>query len=181
MYEYIDRRYALALYRVGEEQGKVESYLSQLRELVELIYSNEDMMRLIKHPEISTSKKKQTFEKMFKGKVDEEILSFLLILIDKDRILYLKEKLNEMEKIHLEHNNTLLAVVKTVVPLVEDERLRLLEGLEKKYKKKVILKEEIDADIIGGVYVRIGDDVIDGTVKTKLENLKEVMLKAEQR
>lgn len=177
MYEYLDRRYALALYKVGLEQGRVESYLAQLRELVELIYGNEDMMKLLKHPEISKSKKKDTIRKCFKGKVDDEILSFLLILLDKDRILYLREKLNEMEKIHLEYNNTLLAIVKTVIPLDEIQRNKLLKVLEEKYNKKVILKEEIDPSIIGGVYVRIGDDVIDGTIKSKIEKMKEVMLK----
>jgi F-type H+-transporting ATPase subunit delta len=177
MYEYLDRRYALALYRVAVEKDKVESYLAQLRELVELIYGNEDMMKLLRHPEISTLKKKQTFEKMFKGNIDDEVLSFLLILLEKDRILYLREKLEEMEKIHLEHNNTLLALIKTAIPLEVMQRKRLLEVLENKYGKKVIIKEEIDSTIIGGVYVRIGDDVIDGTIKTKLEKLKEVMLK----
>ncbi|MDP4088322.1 MAG: F0F1 ATP synthase subunit delta [Bacillota bacterium] len=178
MYEYLDRRYALALYRVAEEKGKVEEIMGQLREVVELIYGNEDMMKLLKHPEISKTKKKDTIERIFKGKVDEGILTFLLILIDKDRILYLREKLGEMEKIHLEKNNTLLAVIKTVVPLIEEERRNLLEKLEKRYNKKVLLKEELDSSLIGGVYVRVGDDVIDGTVKLRLEKMKELMLKA---
>lgn len=179
MYEYLDRRYALALYKVGEENGKVEILLEQLREVVELIYNNEEMMMLLKHPEISLSKKKDTFEKIFKGKVEEEIYAFLLILLDKDRILYLKEKLNEMEKIHLERNNTVLAVVKTVIPLTAQEKNNLSQKLEIKYNKKIVVREEIDPSIIGGVFVRVGDDVIDGSIKHKLEKMKEVMLKAE--
>lgn len=179
MYEYLDRRYALALYKVAEEKDKVEEYLRDLRQIVDLIENNEELLQIIKHPQITTTRKKQTFIKIFKGKVDEELLSFLLILIEKDRILYLKEKLNEMEKIHLERNNTLLAHIKTVIPLTEEEKNILIDKLCKKYDKKIILKEEIDKSIIGGVYVRVGNDVIDGTIKSKLDEMRDLILKVE--
>lgn len=179
MYEYLDRRYALALYEVAEEKGKVEIFLDDLREIVEVMNNDEDFLKIIKHPEISISRKKKLFTKIFKDKVDDDLLSFLLILIEKDRILFLKEKLIEMEKIHLDRNNTLLANVKTVIPLDELQKKQLIDGLEKKYDKKVILKEEIDKSVIGGVYVRVGDDVIDGTIKSKINEMKKLMLKRE--
>ncbi|OPJ63426.1 F0F1 ATP synthase subunit delta [Clostridium oryzae] len=181
MYEYLDRRYALALYKIAEEKNKVDDYLQQLRVIVDAIYSNEDMIKFLRHPEISISKKKEAFASIFKGKIEDDILQFLYILIDKDRILYLKEKLNEMEKIHLEKNNTLLALVKTAIPMSDNEISKLVEQLEKKYNKKVIVKTEIDESVIGGVYVRVGDDVIDGTIRSKLEDMRQLMLKAGQR
>ena len=98
MYEYLDRRYALALYEVAEQKGKVDEYLGDLREICKLIEDNKDFFEVIKHPQIGTKQKKKTFINIFKGKIDEELLSFLLILIEKDRILFLKEKLKEMEK-----------------------------------------------------------------------------------
>lgn len=179
MYEYLDRRYALAIYKVGEEKGKVEEYLQDLREICDLISTNQEFYEVIKHPQISTSKKKKTFISIFKGNIDEELLSFLLILIEKDRILYLREKLDQMEKIHLERKNTLLAQVKSVVPLSEEQSKALTGKLEKKYDKKIILEYEIDKSIIGGLYVRVGNDVIDGSVKSKLDEMKTLMLKRE--
>ncbi|HHD2768585.1 TPA: ATP synthase F1 subunit delta, partial [Clostridium perfringens] len=80
---------------------------------------------------------------------------------------------------HLERNNTLLAEVKSVVQLTEDEVKRLVEKLENKYSKKILLKQEIDKSIIGGLFVRVGDDVIDGTVKSRLDDMKLIMLKRE--
>lgn len=177
MYEYLDRRYALALYEVAEEKGKVEEFLNDLRTVCDLIDNNKEFYEVIKHPQISTKKKKEIFTNIFKGKIDDELLSFLLILIEKDRILFLKEKLKEMEKIHLEKNNTLLAKVKTAVPLLDSELKELKDNLEKKYNKKVIITAEVDKSVLGGVYVRIGNDVIDGTVKSKLDELKDLMLK----
>jgi F-type H+-transporting ATPase subunit delta len=172
MYEYLDRRYALALYEIAEKNGKVEEYIKELKEILELIKTNEELLSVVKHPEITTSQKKRVFKSIFKGKVDDYILGFLLILIEKDRILYLEEKINELEKIHLERNNILVAHVKSVIPLNEDEKSALIEKLKKKYSKNIILKEEIDKGIIGGLYVRVGDDVIDGTIKTKFEEIR---------
>lgn len=179
MYEYLDRRYALALYQVAEGQGKVEEYLQDLREICDLIDSNKDFYEVIKHPQISTKKKKQTFVDIFKGKIDDELLSFLLILIEKNRILYLREKLDQMEKIHLDRNNTLIAKIKSVISLTDEQLSNLKEKLEKKYDKKIILEQEIDKSIIGGLYVRVGNDVIDGTIISKLDEMKALMLKRE--
>ena len=69
--------------------------------------------------------------------------------------------------------------MKTTVPLEENEYNSLVDKLEKKYNKEVILKKEIDPEILGGIYVRIGNDVIDGTVKTRLDDLEKLMLSTE--
>lgn len=179
MYEYLDRRYALALYEVAKEKNKVDEYINDLREICDLIENNKDFYEVVKHPQISTKNKKRTFINIFKGKIDEELLSFLLILIEKDRILYLREKLNQLEKIDLEQKNILSAVVKTAVPLLENEINSLKEKLEKQYNKQIIMTTEIDKSLLGGVYVRVGNDVIDGTIKSKLEEMKDIMLKRE--
>jgi F-type H+-transporting ATPase subunit delta len=177
MYEYLDKRYALALYTVAEEKGKVEEYLGDLRQIVSFMKNDAEFLKVIKHPEISTSRKKHMFINIFKGNIDEELLSFLLILIEKDRILFTEEKLKEMEKIHLERNNTLLVEVKTVIPLQETERENLRKKLYNMYDKKIIFDEKLDKNIIGGVYIRVGDDVIDGTIKNKLQEMKKIMFK----
>ena len=179
MYEFLDKRYALALYQVGEEKNKVEEFLEELSSICNLIDNNEDFYQVIKHPQISTQKKKAVFTHIFKGNIDDDLLSFLLILIEKGRILFIREKLNEMEKIHLERNNTLRATVITAIPMLDSEIEALKIKLEGKYNKTIILTPEIDKSILGGVYVRVGNDVIDDTVKSKLDEMKEIMLKRE--
>lgn len=175
MYEFLDKRYALALYTVAEEKGKVEEYLDDLRGIVLIMQNDHEFLKVIKHPTISTSAKKKMFINIFKGRIDEDLLSFLLILIEKDRILFTQEKLKQMEKIHLERTNTLLVEVKTVIPLLETERENLRSKLYKMYDKKIIFDEKLDKKVIGGVYIRVGDDVIDGTIKGKLEEMKKIM------
>lgn len=177
MYEYLDRRYALALYEVAEEKGKVNEYLEDLREICDIIDNNKDFYEVIKHPQINTRKKKELFINVFKGKIDEELLSFLLILIEKDRILFLREKLNEMEKIDLERKNTVKGTIKTAVPLLDNELKQLKDIFEKKYSKNIIFDTVVDKSVLGGVYVRVGNDVIDDTVLSKISEMKHLMLK----
>ncbi|BCZ44508.1 ATP synthase subunit delta [Clostridium gelidum] len=179
MYEYLDRRYALAIYEVAEEKGKVDEYLKDLREICDLFDNNKDFYEVIKHPKINTIKKKEIFTDLFKGRIDDELLSFMIILIEKNRILYLKEKLNEMEKIDLERKNIIKGVVKTAIPILPDELEKLKLIFEDKYDKTIRFDTEVDKNLLGGVYVKIGNDVIDDTIKSKIEEMKVLMLKKE--
>lgn len=179
MYEYLDRRYALALYEVAEEKGKILEYLEDLQEICNIIYGSEEFYQLIKHPQISTVRKKETFRNVFEGKIDNELLSFLLILIEKDRILYLREKLKQMEEIYLKRINRTYAHVKSVVPLNEEQVEKLTKKLENKFNTQIILDQQIDKSIIGGLYIRVGDHIIDDTIKSKLDEMKSMMLRKE--
>ncbi|MFT8348606.1 F0F1 ATP synthase subunit delta [Clostridium saccharoperbutylacetonicum] len=179
MYEYLDRRYALALYEIAEKNNKVDEYLQDLKEICDLFDSNEDFYQVIKHPKVNTAKKKQLFNDLFKGKIDEELLAFLIVLIEKGRILYLREKLNQMVGIDLERRNTIRGVVKTAVPLLDGELEQLRDIFEKKYDKTILFDTKIDKSLLGGVYVKVGNDIIDGTIKSKIEEMKELMLKKE--
>lgn len=179
MYEYLDRRYALALYKVAEEKNKVDEYLQDLREICDIIDNNKELKAVIEYPQISTKQKKRIFIDIFKGKIDEELLSFLLILIEKGRILYLREKLNQFEQINLEKKNVVIAQVKSVIKMTDEQTSTLKSKLEKMYNKTVIIKHEIDKSIIGGLYVRVGNDVIDGSIKSKLDDMRALMLKRE--
>jgi F-type H+-transporting ATPase subunit delta len=177
MHENLDRRYALAFYQLAEEKGKVLEYLNELTEIIKIIHENEEFLRIIKHPNLSTSKKKQLFESIFKGRIEDIILSFLLIVIEKNRILEVDGILKEIKKIHLNRNKILDAYIETVVPLTNEERDELINKLQKRYNKTIILREQINEAIIGGVFVRVGNDIMDGTIKSRLEEMRKLALK----
>lgn len=180
MYEFLDKRYALALYDVAEKQGKVEEFIQDFEDVVDLLKHNEECATLISHPQISTREKKEIFIKMFKGKIDDELLSFLLILIDKGRIMYAQEKLVEMKKIQLERQNVLIAEVKTVVPMDKEDKDKLIEKLSSMYGKQVRIEEELDKGILGGILIKIGTDIIDGTLKSKLSAIRGHIIQREE-
>lgn len=181
MYEFLDKRYALALYNVAEEKGKVDEFLKDFEDIVNLFENHEECKILIRHPDISTKEKRDIFIKMFQGKIDEHLLSFLLILIDRGRIEFAGEKLAEMKKIHLKRNKILTAEVRTVMPLEENDRENLINKLQNIYRKQILLTEKIDKRLIGGVYLKVGNDVLDGSIKNKLENIREFIRNREAR
>ena len=84
-----------------------------------------------------------------------------------------EEVINVINKIVTDNEDTELADLKLILAEASGRKL------EKKYNKEVILKKEIDPEILGGIYVRIGNDVIDGTVKTRLDDLEKLMLATE--
>lgn len=175
MYEFLDRRYALALYDTCIEKGNVEQVLYEFKTIIEDMMNNEDLMKLIKHPHISKSAKIRIFKEIFGGKITDELLNFLILLVERERILFLKEKYEQFRLIHLERTNTVIAKVKTVVPLDDDQKTALKDKLEKLYEKTVIVEEEIDKSLIGGIVIRVGSDIIDGSIKNKLKEMKNIV------
>ena len=175
MYEFLDRRYALALYEACVEAGNVEIVLQQLKEIVNEIDSNKDFLKIIKNPQISKLNKKRIFKELFESSIEQELLNFLLLTIDKERILYLREKYDQFRQIYLEANNIITAEVRSAIPLSNIERENLKMVLEKKYDKTIMLKQKIDKSLIGGVIIRIGDEIIDGSIKNKLSEIKKII------
>lgn len=173
LYEFLDRRYAFALYKTCSEAGNVDLVLEQLKEIVDEVEVNEGLRKIIKNPQIKNYNKKLIFKEMFEGDIEDELLSFLLLLIDKGRILYLKEKYIQFKQIILKRNNTVIAKARTVIPLDEEQREKLMDTLQKKYNKIIILEEELDRSLIGGILVTIGNEVLDGSIKGRLEEIRE--------
>lgn len=173
MYEFLDRRYALALYEACSEAGNVEVVFQQLKEIVNEIDSNKDFMEIIKNPQISKANKKRIFKELFENTIEPELLNFLLLTIEKERILFLREKYNQFESIYLDARNIIVVDVKSAISLTNDEKINLKNVLEKKYRKTVILREKVDISLIGGMILRVGDEVIDGSVKDKVVSFKK--------
>ncbi|MGL5649641.1 MAG: F0F1 ATP synthase subunit delta [Clostridium sp.] len=177
MYDFLDIRYAKALYDIGKRKNKVEEFLVDLNQICDVFDQNEKLLRLMLHPEIKINKKKEVFTKLFGEKIDEELLTFIYIVIEKGRIGFLREKVNQLEVIYLSEINTIKGVVKTAVELTKEQYEEIVEKLEERYDKTVILKREVDKDLIGGVYINIDHKIIDGSIKRQYEELKENILK----
>lgn len=175
MYEFLDRRYAQALYDVASSKGKVDRYIEDLKSIIKVIEGSPDFQSVIRHPDFSTREKKKVFINLFKGKIDEDLLTYLLILIEKDRILYLKEKLDELIDIDNAERGTIIARVFTVVPLKDHQRAALTEKLSRKYQKKIDMREILDPELLGGIMIRVGDDLIDGSLRSTLDDMKKSM------
>lgn len=176
MKEYLDRRYALALYQLASEQNKVDEIISQFKQVCDLLDENKKLKEIIEHPQISSKEKKDIIKKVFNDNIDKDLLGFLDLLIDKDRIEGLRAKFEQVEEVMLEKSNKIKATVKSCIKLSDEQRKLLIEKLENKYKKTIILEETIDTSIIGGIYLKIGNDVIDGTLAHQYDEMESQIL-----
>jgi F-type H+-transporting ATPase subunit delta len=173
MINIISSRYAEALFQVGEESNSTEKLYDELKAVVDIIKENNEFANILKSPIISKEDKKTLITNIFENKIDKEMINFMKILADKDRLSFLAGIQEAYKALLNNKNNILEGVAITAVPMGESEVNALQAKLSAKYNKTVILKNEVDESILGGVLVRLGNEEIDGTVKNRLDKMKE--------
>ena len=173
MINVIADRYAQALFEVGEETQTTSELYQELSELVKILNENNDFYNFLKSPLISCEDKKTVMQNIFENQLSDSMNNFLKIVIDKDRMSVI-EKIKESYKSLLnDKNNVLEGTAITAVALSEEEIKDLEKNLSKKYNKNVTLTNVVDEAILGGVLVKLGNEEIDGTVRTRLSNIKK--------
>ena len=172
MIDVIANRYAEALFQIGEEENKTDNLYNELKEVSSLMNTNKDLNNVMKSPLVSKKEKIQLIDTLFAGKVDNDLKNFFKILVEKGRITSVEAIEATYKELLNEKNNILEGYVISAVPM-NDEKIKELETeLSKKYNKNVTLENKVDKSVLGGVLVRLGNTEIDGTIKTRLNGLK---------
>jgi F-type H+-transporting ATPase subunit delta len=173
MINIVASRYAEALFQVGEETDSTDKLYGELKAVVDIVKENKDFSNILRSPLVSKEEKKDLITKVFEGKLSQNMINFLKILADKDRLALLADIEKDFKVLLNEKNNILEGIVITAVPMKEEEVKELQTKLSAKYNKTVVLENEVDKSVLGGVLVRIGNEEIDGTVKNRLDKMKE--------
>lgn len=166
----VGRRYAEAIFSVGESNNNLQEIYEALNSLMEMYLKDKEFKNLIDHPLISLEEKKSFLDKIF---VDEsqEVKNILFYLLDKGRVSDIREIVAEYLKIYYAKNQILDVEAIFAMELTEAQKAKLVANLEKSTEKKVNIKVNVDKSIIGGGILKIGDKIIDGTIKTQLSTL----------
>ena len=173
MINIVASRYAEALFQVGEETDSTDKLYGELKAVVHIVKENKDFSNILRSPLVSKEEKKDLITKVFDGKLSQNMINFLKILADKDRLALLADIEKDFKVLLNEKNNILEGIVITAVPMKEEEVKELQTKLSAKYNKTVVLENEVDKSVLGGVLVRLGNEEIDGTVKNRLDKMKE--------
>lgn len=173
MMNVIANRYAEALFQIGEEEKLTDMLYQELSEIVNLIKVNQDLFSILKSPVISKKEKISLIDNIFEDKININIKNFLKILIEQDRISFISDISDSYKELLNEKNNILEGFVISAIPMKKEGIKELEEKLSEKYNKNVTLENKVDKSILGGVLVRLGNEEIDGTVKTRLDKMKE--------
>ncbi len=179
MAKLISKTYGDALFELAVEEGKIDVLLEEIEQLQKILAENEDFGRLMNHPKI-IKEKMEVAKTVFEGRVSEELLGFLTIIISKDRYREIDEILKYFVAKVKEYKGIGIATVTTAVPL-KDSQCKEVEKklLDTTQYKSMEINYGVDASLIGGMVIRIGDRVVDSSIRTKLSELQKELLKVQ--
>lgn len=173
MIDIIANRYAEALFQLSEDENITKEIYNELHNVVETVKNNKDLDNVLKSPLVGKIEKVKLIESLFNNKINNNLKNFLKILVEKGRISSLKSIELTFKQLLNDKNNIIEGTVISAIPLTDKKVKELEEKLSKKYNKNVTLENKVDQSILGGVLVRLGNTQIDGSVKTRLDNIKD--------
>ncbi len=169
----VARRYAMALMSAAGELQSVDAVAADLDLLDRTMAGSRELQLLVASPVVSVAKKEMIFRQLFENRLTPTTTQFLSLMIRKHREPVIAEMIAEFRTLHDERNGIVNVHITSAVDLGSSQQKNLIEQLERMTGKKVRLRLRRDAEIKGGLLVRIGDTVMDSSVKRQLELLRE--------
>jgi F-type H+-transporting ATPase subunit delta len=168
----VAKRYAKALFELAKEKNEVAQAEADLQAVVSSIQDNADLQKFLSHPNIDSSKKTALLDTVFQGKVSDAVLNTVSLLVDRRRESILQEVLTDYVKIANEALGQAKAIVSTPIALTEVESQHIAASFSQLTGKKIQVQQVIDPSLLGGIKVRIGDRLYDGSLSGKLQRLQ---------
>lgn len=172
----IARRYAKALFEIGREKGKAELFLDQISSLHQLCQEHPFLQDTLANRFMDLKARLNIIDDLgAKMGLDEMVVNFLKILIQKGRIRLMPFVFKNYRTLMYSYQNKIEAVISTAKPLEEKIYKELSQALQEITGKTVVTTKELRPEVLGGISVRIGGEVFDGTVKAQLEKMSLAM------
>ncbi len=166
----VAKRYAQALFDVGIERGLLDQFQQDLAVITQILV-HPDVARALENPKVPFSAKRELIRR-FLGDRNPYVLNFVDLLMSKNRTPVIERIRESYQELYNAEKGIAVAEVTTAVPLADEEMNRLIKKLSQITGKQVILEPRVNESILGGLVVRIGDRVIDGSTITKLKALR---------
>lgn len=168
------KRYAQAVFQIAREKNEVEKWRFELRNIVATL-SDPQLRPILEDPKFHLSDKEKLISKCL-PEISRLALNFCYLLVAKERLGILEQIVSEYEHMADGYEGLEHAKVITALPLDEKDQESMSERLATLSGKKIVLETEVDPSIIGGFVARIGDKLIDGSTRSKLEVLKRKLI-----
>jgi F-type H+-transporting ATPase subunit delta len=173
--------YARSLFELAEEAGgraKIEEISDELEQLVELLRGNQSFRNLLASPIIDRTRRRESLRAMFNGRITDLMLRFLMVLNDKGRLSKLESMAAAYDHLVQEAFGRIEVDVITAAPIGPEAQRAVQERVQKALNREPVLHLYTDPRMIGGVKLRIGDQLIDGSVETQLRKMKAGLLRS---
>jgi F-type H+-transporting ATPase subunit delta len=170
------KRHAQAVFQIALEKKEVEKWRSELKTIAATL-GDPQLQAILEDPKIRLGDKENLVNKCL-PEISQLALNFVYLLVARQRLSILDQIVAEYERMADAHMGLERAKVITAIPIDEEGQKKLSERLAAITGKKIVLTTEVDPAIIGGFVARVGDELIDGSTKAKLEALKRRLIQA---
>lgn len=167
------KRYAGALFALALQHDNLDAVESGLHAVKKAFKANPQLMIVLLHPRIAQAKKEEILQRIFGDEVKVDVLHLLLLMAQKDRTSQIPFIAAEFDRLLQLHRKEAVGEVVSAVPLSETQNAQLTEQLLRVTGFKVRLQHKVDPSLLGGLVVRVGDHLIDSSVATQLNLLKD--------
>jgi F-type H+-transporting ATPase subunit delta len=168
--------YAEALFEATRERDQLEEVLSDLREFVAALHDSQELRLFYYGGQVPERQKRRAIDSLTEG-MKTSTTNFLKVLVDNGREEILEEVLGRYEQLVKDHLGRIEVAVTTAVELSQEQLDGLKERLEETLEgKEIVLETNVDPELIGGAVFRFGGRMMDGSVRGRLESLREEML-----
>lgn len=172
MAKLVSKTYGEALFDLALEDGTLTTIIEEVNVVKEAMEKNPDLLKLLSHPKIKKEEKISVIENIFKGRVSDSLVGFLVIVVQKDRYDDLDGIFEYFVAKVREYKNIGVASITSAVELAEEQKKHIEQRLLQTTKySQFELTFHVDKSLIGGLVIRIGDRVVDSSIKTKLQML----------
>jgi F-type H+-transporting ATPase subunit delta len=170
----IAKRYARALYELGQEEGKEKAFLEELQGIVVVIGESEELKSILESPLYDIVLKKRILKEVSsKISVSPYTVNFLNILLDKDRFFVLAEILEAYKTILDDISGRVRAKVVCASAIDDAQLKQVCQTLSKVFKKEVDVDVSVEPSLIGGMIAEVEGMIYDGSIKTQISKLKQ--------
>jgi F-type H+-transporting ATPase subunit delta len=167
--------YANALLGVARSEGALGEVEDELFRVARLLEGNDELRNTLTDAQLPSSRRQQIVEDLLGGRAHPVTTSLVSMVVGTGRARDLPKIIDELVKQSAAGANKEVAEVRSAVELTDDQKQRLIAALEAATGKQVELKVVIDATVLGGIVAQVGDTVIDGSVKTQLQQLQSAI------
>jgi F-type H+-transporting ATPase subunit delta len=167
------RGYAQALFSVAEAEDVLDEVSDELFRFARTLQGQSELRQALTDPQLPPERKRAVLQDLLGDKANPHTVNLLEFIVEQGRARELEAIVDELVELAAERRQHAVAEVRTAVPLDQARRERLAEALSKATGKTVELKVLVDPSIVGGVVARVGDQVIDGSIRRRLELARE--------
>jgi F-type H+-transporting ATPase subunit delta len=171
------RVYAEALFEAGKDKGKLDSLQSQLAEFVDAVDRNQELQVFLFSPYLSSADKREGLGRAISG-AEPELMNFLELLVDKHRMPEIFRIRREFDELWKKENRRLDVTVVSAVELDGAVVKKIGEEVERQTGEAVELSSRVDDGILGGIVLRVGNMVLDASIRSRLEKLRKTVATA---